>query len=151
MADLDQWTREMDQITNAIPEAFRDFHVSLAVVAFEHIVEGSPVRTGAYRAEHVIGEGESLDLLYESDNRPGPDAVVHTLGTPLAPPSVGDAKVQIADIEPFSLLTILNQRFYASQLETGSSAQAPNGVYGPAADRIASIAERADFSLPGSR
>lgn len=145
MDNLDQFIAELDAIEAEIPRAHRDLQVALAIAAFSDIVDHSPVKSGAYRAEHVIGEGEALALRYEADNRPGPTAVVHVIGGALEPPDVGAAKAAISDVQPFGLVTIFNQRFYGPQLESGSSAQAPNGVYGPAADRLELLAESSDI------
>jgi len=144
---LDQFTRELDQIGAAIPRAIADLVGALAIVGYQDVVDRSPVVTGAYRAENVIGEGEGesvTTLLYEPPNRPGPDTIVKLAGgVALEPPNIGDAKASVASVEPFEVVTLLNQRFYSHFVEDRHQ------TYTLAADRISGVASNVKLEIPG--
>jgi len=146
--NLDTFTAELDRIDAAIPQAIADLTASLAIVGYDDVVRNSPVVSGAYRAENVIGEGNTEEavtrLLYEPPNRPGPDAIVKLGGgVPLEPPNIGDAKSAVAGVEPFDVVTILNQRFYSHFVEDR------HATYQLAADRIAGVAATVKLEIPG--
>lgn len=137
-----------DQLDAAVLEALRQAKNEVVARAYEDIVPRSPVKTGAYRTEHVIAEGDGAAvraMIYEAPNRVGPDTKVPYTGTVLEPPNVGDARAALRAHrgDPFAPVTILNDRFYADRIENGSSMQAPQGVYGLAAD----AAERIDVDI----
>jgi hypothetical protein len=139
--DLAQFDREMEAIEARLPTAIRDALVSIvADVAYPDIIERSPVRTGAYRAEHIIGvgRGEAIaQILYEAPNRVGPDAIPQLdAGAVLEPPNAQAAKVQMSAVRPFVPLVILNQRFYASLIEYGTGSMEPRQVYEGARQRV---------------
>lgn len=131
---MSDFERQMADAERQILEAIEGAKVDLVGAAFDQIVNRSPVRTGAYRAEHVITD-ESGAYLYESDNRPGPDAVVPVTGSVLAAPNVREARDSVRGTGLESV-TIENNRFYAGRLEDGSSQQAPQGIYQVTADAV---------------
>ena len=145
--NLDAFTADLDRIDAAIPQAIADLTASLAIVGYDDVVRNSPVVSGAYRAENVIGEGEGesvTTLLYEPPNRPGPDTIVKLGGgVPLEPPNIGDAKASVANVKPFDLVTLLNQRFYSHFVEDRHQ------TYTLAADRISGVASNVKLEIPG--
>lgn len=132
MDNLPEFRRQVQRAIDAIPRIHRDLQADAMALGYEELVRRSPVLTGAYRAEHVVTEGDPRSptaLLYEAPNRPGPVKEIPRDGRVLAPPSPGAARRALAGIQPFGIVGALNQRTYAGALEHGHSAQAPNGVY----------------------
>jgi len=113
--------------------------IDLAGEAFGVIVERSPVLTGAYRSEHVVTDIAGTEMFYESDNRAGPDTVVPYRGAvEFDPPSARAARSSLRGTGLRSVM-IQNNRFYAGQLEHGTSMQAPQGIYQVSADEVANF------------
>lgn len=151
IADVREQELQLRRALEELPKAHRDLQVALATVAYEQIVETSPVRTGAYRAEHVgeIGEGDTpQSVFYEAPSRVGPDTPVRLdAGATLQAPSAGDFKAQADAIQPYQALQIANRRFYSGFIEFGTSHTPPRAVYGRAAASAEANAERSDIPL----
>jgi hypothetical protein len=149
--DLISFLLDMDRIEAEIPRAHRDYQAALAAVGYERVVDRSPVRTGAFRSENVIAEEEqAVQVIFEPRDRAGPDTRVSGNLLEFIKPSAADAYSALVDVKPFDLITLVNDRYYAIYLEDGSSKQAPNGIYGPAADHLNSVASRRSIELTGS-
>jgi hypothetical protein len=127
---------ELAAAVKRLPDLVREIQSAATVDAYRDLVETSPVRTGAYRAEHVIEQGDG-SILHESANRPGPDAVVN-------PPILLDAPTIPASVTAgdFAVVQIANRRFYAAQLEYGSASSAPRYIYTQAEERARVNVER---------
>lgn len=145
MDNLPEFLAEIDQMERELPKVHRDTQVELLIAAYEDLIQRSPVLTGAYRAEHLLTEGESFAIRYEAPNRAGPDEPARIDGGVLEPPNVGDAKLAIEAVAPFSLLSAINQRFYAPFLEYGTATMTPRLIYQSAEDRLASLIQTAQL------
>lgn len=144
---LEDFANDLQRIEQQLPEAVNDLHVGAFVAAYGVAIERTPVRTGALRAENVVMANERL--VYESPSRPGPDAIVDFVPgmAPIAPPSPGDAKAALASASLLAGLTILNQRFYASNVHDGDSRMAPRPWLQHAADTYERSVEGAEKIL----
>ncbi len=149
MRDIAVQEAALKRSVRELPEAHREVLSSLVAQAYEDLVETSPVDTGAYRAEHVIEEGEggsSGSIVYEASNRPGPDAVVQRGESQLERPDTGAAKVALSSIPLFATVAIVNRRFYAAFLEYGTAQMAPRAIYARVAAAASAAASRIDIS-----
>ncbi|HEX9639752.1 MAG TPA: hypothetical protein VGB13_00400, partial [Candidatus Krumholzibacteria bacterium] len=127
LREVAEQTRQLTDFARKLPEIHRDTLSEAVIDGYRDIIETSPVRTGAYRAEHVIEQGseEGGSLLYEADNRPGPDAPVTSRFSEFGErggsfeavqfdaPSVDAARNAVADAKPYETIQIANRRFYA--------------------------------------
>lgn len=147
--NFEEFQAELRAITARLPEAMRDLHVSVASAGYETAVRLTPVDTGALRSENLVAEGESDRIVYESPSRTGPDRVVtKSFGDPpIEPPSAGDAKAAMATVVPFSLISILNQRYYAGFVHNGTSQQAPQPWMRLAGDHVERLIPAAAQSI----
>ena len=140
----DDFSREMQRAEEQVLAALEAAKIDLAGEAFGVIVERSPVRTGAYRAEHVVTDVGGTEMFYESPDRPGPNAIIPDIGSvQFEAPSARDVRSALAGTGLRSVM-IQNNRFYAGQLENGTSAQAPQGIYQASADEVSTFPLGAD-------
>lgn len=117
---LDQFLADIDRLEAAVPEIHRNAQVALFALGYQVAIENTPVKTGALRAENIVIQGDPdspAGILYEHPSRPGPDAVVPFVGAvEFEPPSADAARVAMADVPPFSLVSAANYRFYAASV-----------------------------------
>ena len=151
---VEEFARVAAEIAKEVPKIHRDLQAELCGFSISRVVEDSPVLTGAYRASHTVnrdgGSGPGAPV-YEGEDRVGDDEVVDTY--PLArytPASGTDAAESVKREEPFQRLEIRNGRFYASELEYGTSTKEPRAIYGKAKDATETEAARlaeSDFAF----
>ncbi len=93
--------------------------------ALQAVVAGSPVDTGAYRANHrVTLDGEDLGFDLQATDAGGSETLMRGLSV------AGEIST------PYGYASIQNNIPYGGALETGSSKQAASGVYGPAFEAV---------------
>jgi len=86
-----------------------------ALQAFQGVIERSPVDTGAFRGNNRLTVGSRDDGF-------------NLEATGLYNQQQAQARIA-ATREPFTVIYVQNNLPYASELENGSSTQAPQGVY----------------------
>jgi len=140
--DLTQFTQEMDRLIGRVPIVHRDIQAKLVGIAIDELVFTSPVLTGAYRASHAVGVGESADisrLVYDSPSHPEPDREVK-LGEQMEPPQGNAAEAAYRGEAPFQNAILFNDRFYADKVEYGWSTRAGYGTYHAAEQIVEAVA-----------
>lgn len=103
---------ELDEVV----EQHRQYCGKLALDGWSMVVAMSPVDTGRYRAAHILSEGGPVDAVPDVAERfsaPSPDA----------------ARSVAEGADQYPVLILQNNVEYAQALETGSSEQAPEGIY----------------------
>lgn len=93
----------------------------MTATALQAVISGSPVDTGAYKANHRVTL-DGVDLGYDLGAKDPSGSKTQ---------SDGDAVIAAIDT-PFGTSTIQNNLPYAEALEDGHSMKSPQGVYGPA-------------------
>jgi hypothetical protein len=141
---MTDFARDMERATAEVLAALEAAKVDLVGEGFGLIVDRSPVRTGAYRAEHVVTNPAGTETYYEHPDRPGPNTIVPDVGgVQFEPPSAREV-VEAVKGTGLDSVMIQNNRFYAGLLENGSSAQAPQGIYQISADELSTFPVGAD-------
>lgn len=98
-----------------------DKRKEITATALQAVISGSPVDTGAYKANHRVTL-DGVDLGYDLE-----------LKDPGGSQTLADGEAVIGQIStPFGESVIQNGIPYGSELENGHSQQAPVGVYGVA-------------------
>ncbi len=99
-----------------------------ALQAFQGVIERSPVDTGAFRGNNRLTVG-SRDDGYNLE------------ATGIYNQQQAQARIA-ATREPFTVIFVQNSLPYASELEHGSSTQAPRGVYAVTFNSLKEAADR---------
>jgi hypothetical protein len=137
----------LGRIADAIPEVHRDLQAALVGEVVNDLVERSPVLTGAYRAAHAVGvgtgDGEAMDLVYDSPEHPDPDVNYTPGAQPIFQVPDGElARAAYEEQEPFQRAVVANDRPYAGFLEYGTATMAPRSIYASAEAAAEATAER---------
>lgn len=150
---LDQLRNTTEEIRRAIPDIVTETQRRLIASGLEMVVRRSPVLTGAYRAEHAIATGDSAPshLIFEAENRVGPDVDLPVTGEPLDPPDVTLAEAALEALEPYQNVWVFNDRYYAGIIEYGSADREPRFVYGQTSSDLESIAQGVTESVSRER
>lgn len=93
----------------------------MTATALQAVISGSPVDTGAYKANHRVTL-DGVDLGYDLEAK-----------DPSGGQTLAEGEAVIGSIDtPYGTSTIQNNLPYAEVLEDGHSMKSPQGVYGPA-------------------
>jgi len=95
---------------------FRNHQASIAADAYGYLVEISPIITGGYTNEHVIENGNE-EIIYESPVRVGHDFVIENPDEYIQKQDPAEAAAALAEMEPFSNVKFVNERFYSEKVE----------------------------------
>lgn len=133
--NADTFLKYVQGLSEHIGTAHAKAQGHLVAAAFADVVESSPVRTGEYRASHVVGTGgERLEeFLYEHPERPEAEAPAASREVPLPPPDVGSAAAAVANLTPYENVIVGNDKFYGPFLEFGTARMEPRLIYDRAA------------------
>lgn len=135
-AESDDFAKQMDAATKQVFDYISHAKVEVVGKAFEIIVQHSPVKTGAYRSEHVVADARGSNLYYQHPDRSGPTADIPYFGdVVIGPPDVREARDSVI-ATGLKSIRIQNDRFYAGIIESGAYDSAPHGVYQVAADAV---------------
>jgi hypothetical protein len=125
-----------DALERVVGDAVRD----LVAESAKDLVATSPVLTGAYRASHQVSRDGTV--VFESPNRPGSDEeILPGFGDVIPAPEISELISALEGVAPFANFQLFNQRFYAEQLEFGTSAMAPRPTYTNAENNARASAE----------
>lgn len=131
MRGLDVFVRQAEAVGRAPQRAAKQAAAYLAEAAVSDIVEASPVRTGEYRASHVVGTGaERIEaLVFEHPDRPLPDAPAAPRETPIPGPDLAAVRASLTGLRPFAQVIVGNDKFYAPYIEHGTALMSARLVY----------------------
>ncbi|MCQ9618394.1 hypothetical protein L1889_18310 [Paenalcaligenes niemegkensis] len=115
------WSKSPVAFIKVVESDLVDKRKEITATALQAVVSGSPVDTGAYKANHRVTL-DGVDLGYDLDAK-----------DPSGSQALADGEAVIGQIDtPFGESVIQNNLPYSETLELGHSQQAPQGTYGPA-------------------
>lgn len=113
------WSTPPSAFIKVVESDLVDKRKEITATALQAVISGSPVDTGAYKANHRVTL-DGVDLGYDLDAR-----------DPSGSQALAEGEAVIGQINtPFGESVIQNNIVYGEELENGHSAQAPQGVYG---------------------
>lgn len=122
------WSKPPTAFIKVVEKDLEQKRHQIAVETLGAVISGSPVDTGAYRANHRVSV-DGVDLGYDlglglgKDREPPKGATTGVV-------SYGEGLEQIAGAEgPYREVVIQNNLPYSGEIEHGHSDQAPDGVY----------------------
>ena len=149
MAKFTEFVRQWNAIEEAVPKEVTKLQEKMVVAGLGNVSVMSPVRSGAYRAEHLIevGSGDHVSRrLYENEDRIGPDTPTpEDYDAPIKAPSLGEAQSNVeGQLEPYGSVQVANRRFYSVIVEDAYGYK----VYERGAQALEAIYDGADIELP---
>jgi len=120
--DATDFIRALEGIETEVVRDVLTVQEKMLGVAYEVVVERSPVVTGAYAHEHLIergiGEGGEEGDIYQSPDRVGPLEVIDDVGAYLERPSTSEAQEAVlGSLSELGPAQVANRRFYADKVE----------------------------------
>lgn len=133
--DMREIDAEIQRSREEAPRTARALAADVVEFAMNEVVTRSPVWTGAYRASHVVKDGENY--VYKGPDYQQPNAVRRNppdgIYEAANPQAARAAAVGHLVANPKARFEIVNERYYASFLEFGTARMAPRAIYGSAA------------------
>ena len=115
------WSTPPTAFIKVVEDSLVDKRKEITATALQAVISGSPVDTGAYKANHRVTL-DGVDLGYDLESK-----------DPGGSQALADGQAVIGQINtPFGESVIQNNLPYGESLENGHSQQAPAGVYGVA-------------------
>ncbi|MBM0140203.1 HK97 gp10 family phage protein [Pseudomonas cannabina] len=125
------WSVNPAAFATQVEEDLTKLNKDIVVKLVEVICEKSPIDTGRFINNHKISVGTPNYDIYIRYGSTGFEEYSER-GNETA----RSLAVAVAKIKPYSLVYIQNNLHYAEDLETGTSKQAPRGVYGPSLEVV---------------
>lgn len=111
------WAVQPSRMIEDIEKDIRDRYEDFAILVFNEVVSNSPVLSGRYRGNHMVGVGSPNSNITDST----------------AVPVLNKGFYFLRDFVP---IYITNNLPYAQRIEHGWSGKAPSGVYGISAQVV---------------
>lgn len=113
----------------AVPDMAALVQRAIALEALRGVVQMTPVDTGRARGNWQVSHDTPADGTLDVEDKGGRA-------------TIGKGAAEVAAIEPFEHTYLTNNLDYIEELEKGSSEQAPHGMVGVTATRLAMIRRR---------
>lgn len=115
------WSKPPTVFIKVVESDLVDRRKEITATALQAVISGSPVDTGAYKANHRVTL-DGVDLSYDLEVK-----------DPSGSQTLSEGEAVIGQITtPFGESVIQNNLPYGEALENGHSDQASQGTYGPA-------------------
>ncbi|OJT01231.1 hypothetical protein [Marinobacter nauticus] len=112
------WSRSLDGFADQVEKDLTQRQKEIAVYALQQIIFGSPVDSGTFKGNHrVTVNGVTGEYSLSMQDANGQRTLLEGMQV------IGSIS------QPFGTVTIQNSLPYSEALESGSSQQAPAGVY----------------------
>ncbi len=119
------WSKPPTAFIKVVQADLVDKRKEITATALQAVISGSPVDTGAYKANHRVTL-DGVDLGYDLEAK-----------DPNGSQALAEGEAVIGQIStPFGESVVQNNTPYGAVLENGHSGQAPAGVYGVAFDAV---------------